>query len=153
MDRNAAHIKAVYPATLGLPCRYGQAICESSLSFAPFPRFAIDARADVDALAKRAVKEVLLSLFVKLHPAESKWCICLMNVAVANLQPAAGEEGSQDIGDMFRRHDDLLESRAQMEWIEGDGQSFDESAACSLCDARLPTFAMAAHARFHDAGE
>lgn len=126
---------------------------------APFPRFAIDAQADVDALAKRAVKEVLLSLFAKLHPAESKWCICLMNVAIANLQPAAGEEGSRDIGDMFRRHGDLLDdsripdARTEMEWIEGDSQCFDESATCSICDARLPAFAMAAHARFHDVGE
>jgi DNA polymerase iota len=113
---------------------------------APFPRFAIDAQADVDALAMRAVKEVLLGLFAKLHPAEVEWDVSLVNVAVTNLQPAAGEDGSRDIGDMFRRDDE------NAEWLEDDSQSFDDSVSCPVCDTYMPAFAMVAHARFHDAG-
>jgi DNA polymerase iota len=144
------------PADTGRP--YANRISRS----APFPRFAIDAKADVDVLAKRAVKEVLLSLFVKLHPAESQWDVSLINVAVANLQLAAGEDGSaatQDIGDMFRRRDDLSsdghvsDTHTQSEWIEDDNQSFDDSVSCPVCNEYMPAFAMAAHARFHDAGE
>jgi DNA polymerase iota len=168
---------------------------------AVFPRFAIDDLVDVDVLARRVVREVLLNLFIKLHPVESKWDIRLINVAIANLQYMAGEGRNsvgRDIGDMFHRQNELSSAghRQEMhiphnvgeqsplgsptvekssdlktsvlsegnicssqfaqhtlEWIEDESGVFEESVSCPVCSTFIPTFAISAHARFHDAGE
>jgi DNA polymerase iota len=74
------------------------------------PNFVFSLKADVEALAERLVKEALLPLFRKLHPEKSGWNLSLVNVAATGMVDAASEKGGvgRDIGEMFKRQDDVL---------------------------------------------
>jgi len=144
---------------------------------APLPNFIFNLNDNVDAIADRLVDESLLPLFRKLHPEKSGWNLSLLNVAVTNMVETAGDGKSasgRDIGSMFKNQEDVLrewkvedrdvppeysQSGAihmssnidHNDWLSDEEMDEDlTSTDCHLCGARMPTFAMAAHQRFHE---
>ncbi|KAK0828835.1 hypothetical protein LTR03_016404 [Friedmanniomyces endolithicus] len=107
-----------------------------------------------------------------LHPEKSGWNLSLVNLAVTNMAETAGESKTargRDIGNMFKRQDDVLknyqireaspspaedsELEAQIVpgagWDEDVELGDDDLERCSDCGTRMPAFAMVAHRRFH----
>ncbi|KAI0009272.1 DNA/RNA polymerase [Xylariaceae sp. FL0662B] len=87
----------------------------------PLPRFALDLKCDIRAIAERLVVEALLPLFRRLHPERAGWNLSLLNVCVTNMVVVAGADDSghgggiggvggsgRDIGRMFRTQEDKL---------------------------------------------
>ncbi|EMC95019.1 hypothetical protein BAUCODRAFT_91554 [Baudoinia panamericana UAMH 10762] len=136
---------------------------------APLPTFIFGLSESIESLADRLVKEALLGMFRRLHPEKSGWNLSLVNLAVTNMAETAGDSktaNGRDIGNMFKRQDDVLkdfrivndeplmvdavEGSDEMtsEWDDGDDEH-DSLELCRECGARLPGFAMIAHRRFH----
>lgn len=77
----------------------------------PLPNFIFSLQENSDALAEKLVGSVLIGMFRKLHPEKAWWNMSLVNVAVTNMAEAAGESKTakgRDIGNMFKRQDDVL---------------------------------------------
>lgn len=77
----------------------------------PLPNFVFSLHDSVDAVAEKLVGETLVPMFRKLHPEKSGWNLSLVNVAVTNMAESAGESktaSGRDIGNMFKRQDDVL---------------------------------------------
>lgn len=77
----------------------------------PLPNFVFSLHDRVDALAEKLVGETLVNMFRKLHPEKSGWNLSLVNLAVTNMAESAGESktaSGRDIGNMFKRQDDVL---------------------------------------------
>lgn len=75
------------------------------------PAFLLTVNESADDLATRLVRESLLPLFKKLHPAKPGWNLSLINVAVANIEETGSEtKGAvgRDIGHMFRTQEATL---------------------------------------------
>ncbi|KAK1063242.1 hypothetical protein LTR12_009581 [Friedmanniomyces endolithicus] len=139
---------------------------------APLPNFVFGLSESVESLAHRLVREALVPMFRKLHPEKSGWNLSLVNLAVTNMAETAGESKTargRDIGNMFKRQDDVLkdyqireaspspaedsELEAQIVpgagWDEDVELGDDDLERCSDCGTRMPAFAMVAHRRFH----
>ena len=77
----------------------------------PLPNFVFLLNETVDVLAEKLVRETLLTMFRKLHPEKSWWNLSLVNIAVTNMAEAASDSktaSGRDIGNMFKRQDDVL---------------------------------------------
>ncbi|KAK0257105.1 hypothetical protein B0A54_09812 [Friedmanniomyces endolithicus] len=139
---------------------------------APLPNFVFGLSESVESLADRLVREALLPMYRKLHPEKSGWNLSLVNLAVTNMAETAGESKTargRDIGNMFRRQDDVLkdfqireaspspaeDSELEAQVVPGVGwdddveHGDDELECCGDCGTRMPAFAMVAHRRFH----
>jgi len=139
---------------------------------APLPNFVFGLSESVESLADRLVREALLPMFRKLHPEKSGWNLSLVNLAVTNMAETAGESKTargRDIGNMFRRQDDVLkdfqireaspspaeDSKLEAQVVPGVGwdddveHGDDDLECCGDCGTRMPAFAMVAHRRFH----
>ncbi|KAK1809399.1 hypothetical protein LTR12_016256 [Friedmanniomyces endolithicus] len=139
---------------------------------APLPNFILGLSESVESLADRLVREALLPMFRKLHPEKSGWNLSLVNLAVTNMAETAGESKTargRDIGNMFKRQDDVLKDYQIREaspspaedseleahivpgagWDEDVELGDDDLERCSDCGTRMPAFAMVAHRRFH----
>jgi DNA polymerase iota len=149
------------------------------------PAFVFNTHESVEVLAEKLIKEVLITMFRKLHPGNGGWNLSLVNLAVTNMVETAGNGKSavgRDIGNMFRRQEAVLKdfrvteseapaalpfSRDQRAlgteagattvfpdeeyedtWDDADAEN-DSDQACGSCGMRVPSFAMAAHLRFH----
>ncbi|TKA83428.1 hypothetical protein B0A55_00337 [Friedmanniomyces simplex] len=139
---------------------------------APLPNFIFGLSESVDSLAERLVREALIGMFRKLHPEKSGWNLSLVNLAVTNMAETAGESKTakgRDIGNMFKRQDDVLKdfqvrevspspaegSELETQVVTGGGWDEDvelgddDLECCGDCGTRMPPFAMVAHRRFH----
>lgn len=77
----------------------------------PLPNFVFLLNETVDILTEKLVKETLLGMFRRLHPEKSWWNLSLVNLAVTNMAEAASDSktaGGRDIGNMFKRQEDVL---------------------------------------------
>jgi DNA polymerase iota len=75
------------------------------------PMFVFNTHERVEVLAEKLIKEVLITMFRKLHPGNGGWNLSLVNLAVTNMVETAGEGKhavGRDIGNMFRRQEDVL---------------------------------------------
>lgn len=180
-----------HPKTLRLTTRPRQALLPDGTrprSFkrishsAPLPNFVFGLSENVDSLADRLVKESLIGMFRKLHPEKAGWNLSLVNLAVTNMAETAGNSktaNGRDIGNMFKRQEDVLKDFRVMEdeevvednvwdtgteWTEREKEDKNETGpaddwdneedeedgdVCDDCGMRLPSFAMVAHRRFH----
>ncbi|KAM7208596.1 hypothetical protein V8F20_001019 [Naviculisporaceae sp. PSN 640] len=78
---------------------------------APLPSFVFSSSSamDSEAIVEKLVVETLIPLFRKLNPAPKGWNIGLLNICVTNMSGSDGGVASgRDIGDMFRRQEDVL---------------------------------------------
>lgn len=78
---------------------------------APLPNFVFSLATSVDALVEKLVQETLVPMFRKLHPEKAGWNLSLVNVAVTNMAETGGASktaSGRDIGNMFRRQEDVL---------------------------------------------
>ncbi|GAB7322734.1 hypothetical protein MBLNU13_g03625t2 [Cladosporium sp. NU13] len=180
-----------HPKTLRLTTRPRQALLPDGTrprSFkrishsAPLPNFVFGLSESVDSLADKLVKEALIGMFRKLHPERAGWNLSLVNLAVTNMAETAGNSktaNGRDIGNMFKRQEDVLKDfrvmdvdevaeenvwTAGTEWTDGveedkedagnhddwENEEGDEDGdVCEDCGMKLPSFAMVAHRRFH----
>jgi len=109
-----------HPKTLRLTTRPRQALLPDGTrprSFkrishsAPLPTFVFFLNESIEILADKLVKESLISMFRKLHPEKAGWNLSLVNLAVTNMAETAGNSKTakgRDIGNMFRRQEDVL---------------------------------------------
>ncbi|CAK4030567.1 DNA polymerase iota [Lecanosticta acicola] len=77
----------------------------------PLPNFVFSLGESVEVLAEKLVKEVLVTMFRKLHPEKAGWNLSLVNLAVTNMAETAGDSktaNGRDIGSMFRKQEDVL---------------------------------------------
>ncbi|KAH8811733.1 hypothetical protein F5884DRAFT_287134 [Xylogone sp. PMI_703] len=193
------------PGAEGTRAYFANSISKSG----PVPNFVFNLKASIDTTVEKLVQETLVPMFRKLHPQPTGWNLRVLNIAVTNMVETASEDGStgggRDIGNMFRRQEDILRewkvedkdvppdsppkmqendgshprspdpdsmlshdsyslheekmdiagSEDQLQptqestaWQEDDDMDID-SEKCALCGATMPSFAMAAHYRFH----
>jgi DNA polymerase iota len=180
-----------HPKTLRLTTRPRQALLPDGTrprSFkrishsAPLPNFVYGLSESIDSLADKLVKESLMAMFRKLHPEKAGWNLSLVNLAVTNMAETAGNSrtaNGRDIGNMFKRQEDVLKDFRVVEEADGvveddafdagveeadqavredeeeaqddwDAEEDDEDGeTCEVCGIKLPSFAMVAHRRFH----
>lgn len=84
----------------------------------PLPTFVFNLTESVDSLAEKLVQDPLISMFRRLHPEKAGWNLSLVNIAVTNMAETAGESrtaNGRDIGNMFRRQEDVLKDFRVME--------------------------------------
>lgn len=77
----------------------------------PLPNFVFGLNDSVEVLTEKLVSETLINMFRKLHTEKSGWNLSLVNLAVTNMAESAGESktaSGRDIGNMFKRQDDVL---------------------------------------------
>ena len=77
----------------------------------PMPTFILSRSDDENTAAARLASEALMPMFRKLHPEKSGWNLSLINVAATNMQETASRDGGstgRDIGDMFKRQEEVL---------------------------------------------
>ena len=146
------------------------------------PNFVFSLNEAPSALAARLVEEALVPMFRKLHHERSGWNLSLINVAATNMAETATESKDsygRDIGRMFRRQDEVLKdfrvidephamaNPASLEpkaltapspelpiadgW-ESDDSDHQEVERCGFCQNIIPSFASAAHQRYHELG-
>lgn len=78
---------------------------------APLPNVIFNLSESIDAQAERLVSSTIVNMFRKLHPEKSGWNLSLVNLAVTNMAETAGDSktaNGRDIGNMFRRQEDVL---------------------------------------------
>ncbi|KAK0740997.1 hypothetical protein B0T18DRAFT_353460, partial [Schizothecium vesticola] len=75
----------------------------------PLPSFVFHLAAPAEQTAQRLVTETLMPLFHRMNPAPRGWNTGLINVCVTNMAGSASEGGgsTRNIGDMFRRQDEV----------------------------------------------
>ncbi|QIW97669.1 hypothetical protein AMS68_003187 [Peltaster fructicola] len=136
---------------------------------APLPTFVFRLSETVELHAEQLVQGTLLGMFRKLHPEKSGWNLSLVNLAVTNMAETAGDSktaNGRDIGNMFKRQDDVLKDfritelddsfaqevkpvLAEDNWDSDGGDDEEMKKSCDICGMYLPSFAVAAHRRFH----
>jgi DNA polymerase iota len=109
-----------YPKTIRLSTRPRQPLQADGTRVRSFkrishstslPTFVFNTHESVELLAERLIKEVLITMFRKLHSGNGGWNLSLMNLAVTNMVETAGDGRSaigRDIANMFRRQEDVL---------------------------------------------
>lgn len=93
---------------------------------APLPNFIFNLTVPVDLLAEKLVQEILVHMFRKLHPEKAGWNLSLVNVAVTNMAETGGESrtaSGRNIGNMFKRQEDVLKDFRVVEEVEEDDAS------------------------------
>lgn len=125
-----------FSAKSGKPYNYARVSRSQQL-----PGFIFGLAAQRGEIADKLVDEVLLPMFCRLNPATEDWNVGLLNICVANLVVAGGENAGagsgRDIGVMFRRQEDVLRDFTVVEEEDGggrggevgDGKGVDESGA------------------------
>jgi DNA polymerase iota len=103
------------------------------------PMFVFNTHESVEVLADKLIKDVLITMFRKLHPGNGGWNLSLVNLAVTNMVETAGDGRTsvgRDIGNMFRRQEDILKDFRVVEEEEAPaalplagGQSGHDKAA------------------------
>lgn len=99
---------------------------------APLPNFVFNLTDSVDSLAERLVQEVLIHMFRRLHPEKAGWNLSLVNIAVTNMAETGGESrtaSGRNIGNMFKRQEDVLKDFRIVEEIEEDGDWPQDTAS------------------------
>lgn len=75
----------------------------------PLPSFVFSPTMESEVIIEKLVTETLIPMFRKLNPAPKGWNIGLINICVTNMSGSDGGVASgRDIGDMFRRQEDVL---------------------------------------------
>lgn len=141
---------------------------------APLPSFIFDLPAGIEQLAERLVSEALLPLLKRLSGEKgSGWNLQLVNICVANMTVGAADDkhgAGRDIANMFKKQDEVLRPWKVLEdpcatnddfSEEEEFESFDGGAPwsgtasdrCNICGIAIPSFAAAAHLRYHEMGE
>jgi DNA polymerase iota len=144
----------------------------------PLPNFVSNLKADISALAEKLVSEALLPLLRRLQAEKGpKWNLQLINICVANMITGAGNTktgAGRDIAVMFKNQDDVLrpwkvtdhseeyEERSTELHVATQTEDSDpeqdyawdatEQGSCLHCGRNIPSFAMAAHLRYHELG-
>ncbi|KAH6676080.1 impB/mucB/samB family protein [Plectosphaerella plurivora] len=149
----------------------------------PLPNFVFNMKETIEDLGDRLGSDVLFPMLKKFHPErDHKWNLQLINICVANMVPSGSEVGSgvgRDISVMFKKQDDVLRQwRADTAIIEGPAEeqlageadvetdvdmvgldmdvsweAGQDTDRCSLCGHYIPSFAVSAHARYHEMGD
>ncbi|KDN65997.1 putative impB/mucB/samB family protein [Colletotrichum sublineola] len=147
----------------------------------PLPNFIFTLKEPPESIAERLTTDLLLPSMKKFYPPGHRWNLQLMNVCVANMVASGSEARSgvgRDISVMFRKQDDVLRQwRIDKAIVEDDDEQwvpeddveedmelgeFNEGASwkdglvtarCPLCEHSIPSFALAAHARYHELGD
>lgn len=140
----------------------------------PLPNFIFDLKAGIDGIAQDLVAEALLPLLRRLQSDKGhKWNLQLLNICVANMVAGAADDkmgAGRDIAVMFKKQDEVLRpwKVTQVyddEQDQGPGETMFEDSEidvawddathplCPACGHSIPSFAMAAHARYHELGE
>ncbi|KAK4228459.1 hypothetical protein QBC38DRAFT_442762 [Podospora fimiseda] len=143
----------------------------------PLPSFVFNtSTADQKVIVDKLVVDTLFPLFHKLNPARRGWNIGLLNVCVTNMTDESTLSGGRDIGVMFRQQatilrefttyddsqdiapqDDPPAAKQQVDEEEAseeeDDDSWDQEPSpgepCPICGHIIPSFALAAHERYH----
>ncbi|KAK3989855.1 hypothetical protein QBC44DRAFT_326727 [Cladorrhinum sp. PSN332] len=143
----------------------------------PLPSFVFNtSAADQKVMVERLVVDVLFPLFHKLNPARRGWNIGLLNVCVTNMTDESTSTGGRDISVMFRQQETVLREFTTYEDSEGidarddsarteyrdeeegsdeeeDDDLWDQEPSpgepCPICGHIIPSFALAAHERYH----
>lgn len=139
----------------------------------PLPGYVLSLTTPLEHTADRLVTGCLAPLYRRLAaavemPRQISWTVGLLNVCVANMAPMAEGDG---IAALFRRvdhdpddhdHDDHNDpddpedpedpDPEDLE-VEDDLTDWPDVQACPQCGRLLPSFARAAHARFHLLGD
>ncbi|SZF02582.1 unnamed protein product [Blumeria hordei] len=146
----------------------------------PCPNFIFELDVDIGLAVERLVEKTLIPLFKKLHPKNSEWNLCLVNLCVTNMKQIA-EKDCQDISRILNLSKDMADeepninshlplnsifgeqnsvpSPFSLSLQQGDQQTDEEGedqfrsqAKCDACDVMVPLFAIEAHRRFHSHG-
>ena len=97
----------------------------------PLPNFLFSLLESIESLTEKLIREHVIIMFRKLHPEKSGWNLSLVNIAVTNMAEAAGGSktaNGRDIGNMFRRQDDVLKDFRVIEDSPESMTTFDEIA-------------------------
>ena len=178
-DTNGAQKWIARPKTLRLTIRswtqqgntqtlnYNSRISRSS----PLPNFIFSLTDEIDQIAERLVTEALVPLLRRLQPDRGhKWNLQLVNICVANMVAGAADDktgAGRDISAMFKHQDEALRPWKVISDPEpqhtndsiSDGSDVDEGwetpedIVCPQCGHSIPSFAVSAHARYHEMGE
>ncbi|KAK6211969.1 hypothetical protein LQW54_005496 [Pestalotiopsis sp. IQ-011] len=149
----------------------------------PLPNFVFQLKDSQDSIVERLVNEAILPLFRRLHSERQGWNLALINICVTNMVLTGNEEGTgggRDISFMFKTQDTRFkeftvydqsdpvnfsksdddtsvvpgsaphDQEGMDEWVEEEAEDF---LRCPECGCAIPTFAMAAHERFHIMGD
>lgn len=148
---------------------------------APLPGFVFDLTPDIEELAEKLVSEALLPLLKRLNGEKgSGWNLQLVNICVANMAAGAADDkhgAGRDIANMFRKQDEVLrpwkviqdpdpandgmfdeevsedEEFDTLDSLDGGGPwNGTGSDLCDICGVSIPSFAAAAHLRYHEMG-
>ncbi len=145
---------------------------------APLPSFVFDLLPDIEELAERLVTEDLLPLLKRLSGEKgSGWNLQLINICVANMAAGAADDkhgAGRDIANMFKKQDEVLRpwkvvqdpdptNDGPLDEEVSDEEGFDSldggapwngtaSDLCDICGVSIPSFAAAAHLRYHEMG-
>ncbi|KAL7821467.1 DNA/RNA polymerase [Trichoderma aethiopicum] len=144
----------------------------------PLPNFVFDLKADIDEIAQQLVAEALLPLLRRLqHEKGQTWNLQLINICAANIVTGATDDrtgAGRDIAVMFKRQDEVLAPwRVASDAMDEDDQEAEagqegsvpedpdsdvsweatDKSICTTCGHSIPSFALAAHLRYHELGE
>lgn len=144
------------------------------------PAFVFDIDAEMEEMANKLVGESLLPLIRRIQSDQNRpWNLQLVNVCVANMVAGAADDKKgvgRDISVMFKRQDEVLRpwrvleapfsdansrpkepedvtdgnTNTDSEGEEAPGWETSVGEACNVCGSVLPSFAAAAHHRFHE---
>ena len=148
---------------------------------ASLPNFVFDMGADIEALAQQLLTEALLPLLRRFNGERGpRWNLQLINICVANMVAGAADDrqgAGRDISVMFKTQDEVLrpyrldllsdeDKEEELSLSAQTGSAYDDStpisnmdwgdpdsSICPTCGRPLPSFAMAAHERYHEVGE
>ena len=89
----------------------------------PLPGFVFHLAVPAEQTAQRLATETLMPLFHRMNPAPRGWNTGLINVCVTNMAGSASEGGgsTRNIGDMFRRQDEVRREFTAYADEGGDG--------------------------------
>ncbi|KAH8903976.1 impB/mucB/samB family protein [Coniochaeta sp. PMI_546] len=117
-----------FRADSGKPYNYARVSRSQQL-----PNFVFSLASPREAVADKLVDEVLLPMLRRLNPATKDWNVGLLNVCVANMEVAAGENGGvgggRDISAMFRRQEDVLRQFTVYDDDDDGGDGVDKVMA------------------------
>jgi DNA polymerase iota len=145
----------------------------------PLPNFVFNLKEPIEAIGDRLGSDVLFPMLKKFHSErDHKWNLQLINICVANMIPSGSQAGTgvgRDISVMFKKQDETLrqwradtaivedsveEGAAGEDDVDVEGLDMDvsweaghDTDRCSLCGHYIPSFAVSAHARYHEMGD
>ncbi|GAM84366.1 hypothetical protein ANO11243_023600 [Dothideomycetidae sp. 11243] len=96
----------------------------------PLPTFVFNLQDAVEPIAEKLVDETLVHMFRRLHPERYGWNLSLVNIAVTNMAETASDSrtaSGRDIGNMFRKQEDVLKDFRIIEDVDDDGIDHTEA--------------------------